>query len=53
MRMDQILIKIGEMKSVAESVATTPYLTLFGAFITRKNNYNSFISDDLGGLRGV
>ena len=36
MGMDQILIKIGEMKHVAESVATTPYLTLFEAYITRK-----------------
>jgi hypothetical protein len=36
MKMNQILIKIGEMKDVAESVATTPYLTPFGAFITRK-----------------
>jgi hypothetical protein len=36
MRMDQILIKIGEMKYVAESVATTPYLNPFGAYMTRK-----------------
>jgi hypothetical protein len=44
---------INNIKSVAESVATTPYFNLFGTVITRKVNYNSFISYDLDGLRGV